>query len=316
MVEFVLNDDDLTGLRFAVSPLNELTLSLRVLRDPGRYPLHLPWSRGVLRRESELDTEILGALVNDRGWTPDFLSPRPVSPFTRLADELDQVRATPREVIRRDLHSIHATSPPDVDGNRIADAMAGYWNLGLEPHWPRIRAVLENDIAHRGRSMVQHGLGTTLADISDRITWDSPVIRVRITGLAPRRVEVGGGGLTLLPTVFALHTAIPVDPTAPPMLIYAARGVGTLWERPPATSPTALVAVLGRVRTDLLVTLTEPASSTDLARRDGVTTSAVNQHLRALRATGLVTSHRHGSRVLYQRSDLGDALVLASALPG
>ena len=34
MIEFVFSEADLVDVRFAVSPLNELTLSLRVLKDP------------------------------------------------------------------------------------------------------------------------------------------------------------------------------------------------------------------------------------------------------------------------------------------
>ena len=42
MIEYELAGPDLSEVRFAISPLNELTLSLRTLRDPGRFPLHLP----------------------------------------------------------------------------------------------------------------------------------------------------------------------------------------------------------------------------------------------------------------------------------
>jgi len=62
--------------------------------------------------------------------------------------------------------------------------------------------------------------------------------------------------------------------------------------------------------------LESPASSTELAVRLGVTTSAVNQHLRTLRAGGLLTSARHGRSVLYLRSELGDRLVSAGSSSG
>jgi predicted ArsR family transcriptional regulator len=55
--------------------------------------------------------------------------------------------------------------------------------------------------------------------------------------------------------------------------------------------------------------LDQPASSTELAARLGVTTTAVNQHLRALLAAGLLTAARHGRHVLYLRTELGDGLV-------
>jgi DNA-binding transcriptional ArsR family regulator len=320
MIEFVLSEADLVGVRFAVSPLNELTLSLRVLRDPGRYPLHLPWSRLLVELRPELDLEGLRALINKRGWTPDFLSPRPNSPFTRIDEELERVRATPLRVVRRDLAAIHGELPSIVAGRRgverIVKALRRYWEVAFAPSWERMRTVLESDIVHRGRVLAQAGLGAMLAGLSDRVSFDSPVLRVRIHGAPPRRVDVAGTGLTLLPSLFALHTAVPVDPAGLPLLIYAARGTGTLWETRRSGSATALVAVLGRVRANLLTRLGEPASSTELAYHAGVTTSAVNQHLRALREVGLLIAHRHGRHVLYGRSELGDALVDRSAGAG
>ena len=78
-------------------------------------------------------------------------------------------------------------------------------------------------------------------------------------------------------------------------------------DRPQA--PRALRDLIGETRSGLLTLLAAPASSTELAVRLGVTPTAVNQHLRAMRAAGLLTSARHGRSVLYLRSDLGDRLV-------
>jgi DNA-binding transcriptional ArsR family regulator len=316
MIEFVLSDTDLAGVRFAVSPLNELTLSLRVLHDPGRYPLHLSWLRRLLDLRPEPDMTVLRALTNKRGWTPDFLSPRPESPFTRIEDEFARLRTTPAETIQRDMKAIQDTVPAALsDPDRIFEALEDYWRRGLADSWDRMRTTLQADIVYRGRLMAQAGLGTMLTDISDRISFDSPIVRVRIDGIESNRIETKGTGLTLMPTLFVLHTAIPVDPTAPPMLIYAARGVGTVWETRLAPSAAALAGILGQVRADLLTSLAEPQSSTDIARRTNVTTSAVNQHLRALRDAGLLTSYRHSRSVLYVRTELGDALVLHSGMP-
>ncbi len=46
-----------------------------------------------------------------------------------------------------------------------------------------------------------------------------------------------------------------------------------------------------------------------------MTPTAVNQHLRALRAAGLLVAVRHGRSVLYRRSDLGEQLLAATGLP-
>jgi len=203
-----------------------------------------------------------------------------------------------------------------TDRRRMLAALETYWHVALEPWWDRVRAVLEADIAHRGREMAQHGLAAMLSGISDRITFTPPVVGVRIAGAEPRRVDGGGHGLTLVPSVFARRTAVPVNPDAPPLLIYAARGAGVVWETGRVRGPRALVGVLGQVRADLLAELAEPSSSTDIARRTGVTVSAVNQHLRALRDAGLLASQRHGRSVVYARTELGDTLVSHSVEQG
>ncbi|MFD4637244.1 DUF5937 family protein [Lentzea sp. NPDC058436] len=313
MIQFVLGESDLVDVRFAVSPLSELTLSLRVLKNPAKYPLHVPWARQI----RGVDTEVLLALSTDRGWTPDFLSPRPLTPFTHVEDEFAELREVSTRTMRRHFRALFGDVPDALrDRHRVLDAVESYWHEALAGRWDRMRAVLEADIAHRGRVMAQQGLAAMFSGISERITFMSPVVQVRIAGALPRRVEAGGRGLTLVPSVFARRTAVPVDPGAPPLLIYSARGAGTVWETGCCRGPEALAGVLGQVRADLLAELAQPWSSTDLARRTGVTTSAVNQHLRALRDAGLLASQRHGRSVVYARTELGDALVSHSVERG
>ncbi|MGW4569173.1 ArsR/SmtB family transcription factor [Streptomyces sp. NPDC004561] len=133
----------------------------------------------------------------------------------------------------------------------------------------------------------------------------------RLRAPAPRAYEVAGAGrgLRLVPSVFAHKPAPPISAEAAPMLAYPGRGTATLWERPPAPDASAFTALLGAPRTTLLRLLAEPLPTVELARRLGVTPSAVSQHLRVLAGTGLVTRARDGRRVLYRRSALAERLV-------
>jgi len=110
--------------------------------------------------------------------------------------------------------------------------------------------------------------------------------------------------------MFTRRASAPVG-DGPPMLMYPARGQGALWETEAAPDVEAIAALLGPTRTRLLAALGQPASSTELAVRFDVTTSAVNQHLRVLRDAGLLGSVRYGRSVLYLRSELGSALLSA-----
>ncbi|HST82790.1 MAG TPA: HTH domain-containing protein [Kineosporiaceae bacterium] len=315
MVRYELVGMDLADVRFAVSPLNELVLSLRAWRDPGRYPLHLRWLHGLDEVRGSLDEAMLLALTNDRLWTPDFLNPRPYSPLTRIDDEFARLASTDPGVVRRDLRTVHGTGPltqplrgsaPSVLA-RIIAALTSYWEHTFEPHWPRMRTVLEGDVTYRGREIAQRGLAAMFAGLSPTVRLVDNVVEVRLrSGLNYSRSTTGG--LTLLPTLWTTNASTPISADEPPMILYSARGLATLWEAQPLPAPSALVNLLGAARAGLLVHLATPSSSTELAVRLGVTTTAVNQHLRALRAGGLLVSARHGRAVLYRRSDLGDQL--------
>ncbi|MCI2236984.1 DUF5937 family protein [Paenibacillus sp. TRM 82003] len=316
VVRYELTGMDLGEVRFAVSPLNELTLSLRSFRDPGRYPLHLPWLHEVDAARDELDSAALLALTNDLLWTPDLLTPRPTSPLTRVDEQLDALAAADPRALAAELAHLHdgrvpaaLTGPPAAVLRRAVAALRGYWDACFAAHWPRLRALLEADVTHRARETVQHGSARMFAGLADGVRLADGVVEVRLRSPVEYTRSTAGDGLTLVPSVFCRRASTPVSAAEAPVLMYGARGVGTLWRprRPPA--PAALADLLGRTRAELLTELAAPASSTELAARRGVTVPAVNQHLRALRATGLLDSERHGRSVVYRRSELGDALV-------
>jgi DNA-binding transcriptional ArsR family regulator len=98
-----------------------------------------------------------------------------------------------------------------------------------------------------------------------------------------------------------------------PTLIYPARGIAGLWQPPATQPPIALGRLLGRTRARLLLALAEPASTAILARRLGHSPSGVSEHLAALRDAWLLTSHRVGHQVVYERTPLGIALAGAAA---
>ncbi len=314
MIEYVLDDADLAEVRFGVSPLTEAALSLRAIRDPGRFPLHLPWLSRVQEALPSLDEAMLRALTNEQFWTPDFLTPRPLSPLTRIEDELDRLADLSPAVVARDIEAVHpGRRPPALAGparavrSRVVHALREYWDACLADPWPRMRNLLEADVIHRGRLIVQSGIAAMFASLSQAVSFADGVVAVRLTARIDWRVGTGGDGLVLSPTQFSRRVSTPVDPTEPPLIMYPVRGLGTLWSVPATTAPAALAGVLGRVRARLLVDLATPRSSTELAERLQVTPSAVNQHLRALRAAGLLTSTRYGRSVLYVQSALGTA---------
>ena len=102
-----------------------------------------------------------------------------------------------------------------------------------------------------------------------------------------------------------------IDPPWQPAVVYAPRGVATLWE-PAERAPDALADLLGRRRALLLTTLAHPATTQELALRHTASPAAVSEHLAVLRRAGLIAGRREGRAVRYARTAAGDALVAAS----
>jgi len=71
--------------------------------------------------------------------------------------------------------------------------------------------------------------------------------------------------------------------------------------------------LLGRGRARLLHELASPLSTTELARRTGITAGGVSQHLTTLRAAGLVVTHRQGRSLLNTRTEVAEALLAAAS---
>jgi DNA-binding transcriptional ArsR family regulator len=123
-----------------------------------------------------------------------------------------------------------------------------------------------------------------------------------------------------MPSIFNWPLVSPSRATSTQtIMLYPARGAATVWESGALASgrEEAAEALLRAPRVRLLTALRSPATTTALARRLGVTPSAVSQHLAVLHRGGLVDKRRSGRAVLYQTSALGLALLGAgSALSG
>ncbi|WP_031160908.1 ArsR/SmtB family transcription factor [Streptomyces durhamensis] len=319
--------NDLAKVRFAVSPMWEVAPSFRLLTSNTAHPVHRSWAEQVRPRvmAAGLDRGWLAELIGPAGYVPDFLNPAPAQPAPAPVAEWDAIRASPADRVRQDLDHLarhqghlgprlrilHADPPSGL--TKLVQEMETYWELALAPYWARIRAVLDADIFHRARTVAEHGAGRLFNDLHASVSWDGNALRlVRRKRNMPRRSA--GAGLLLIPSAFTgpgLRTR--VRPPDPPQLAYPARGVGELWESRPATGACALAPVLGRSRTLLLSELETPASTTELARRTGLSSAGVSQHLTALRTAGLVSAHRAGRSVLYARTTAAETLLKAAS---
>ncbi|MFE9257494.1 DUF5937 family protein [Streptomyces sp. NPDC006879] len=313
--------EDLLRCRFAISPLWEAHEAVRTLARPERHAYHLPWlrhSRGALEG---LDLGPLLLLMPLRGYTPDFLGRPPTGTASTFEEELAAVRATDAQQARRDIARSLADTPgattsatgralledPARAVRELADLTEQVWQLLVAPQWPRLRTLLEADVAFHARRLADGGLEGLFGGLHPRLSWREGTLTLHRDGEHER--ELGGQGLVLMPSAFAWPEVIGgFDPPWQPTVVYPARGIGGLWNTEGPHTPQALARLLGRARAEVLLALDEPASTTTLARRLRLAPSSVSAHLSALRGAGLLVSGRYGHQVLYERTPLGLAL--------
>ncbi|MGW1493048.1 DUF5937 family protein [Streptomyces sp. NPDC002402] len=315
---------DLLRIRFAISPLWETQDAVRTLKRPARYGYHLPWLRRIRQDAEGLDLTALWLLMPWRGHSPDFLGPPPIGPAASFEEEIAAVRGADPEAAREDLARSLSCTPGAAESpqgrallddpgraiHTLADTMEQAWHALVEPEWPRLRALLEADVAFHTRRLAQGGIEGLFADLHPRLRWADGTLTLA-TPFDHVRV-LDGQGLMLMPSVFCWPDVVTgFEPPWQPTLAYPARGIGALWAGPAGPAPQALAHLLGDRRAAVLLALDEPAGTSTLAQLLGLSPSSVSAHLSVLRDAGLLTSRRAGHQVLYERTPLGIALAVS-----
>jgi DNA-binding transcriptional ArsR family regulator len=318
VVTFVFSIDAVFHCRFAISPLGEVLLAARSMGVPARGTSHFSWLKQrrevLLELQRTHDLSPLRALLGQHGYTPDFLTPPPVSPLASIADDLEQIRRTPKDRARREIdralegrHVDDATlrALRSADAPRLLAELLGLlWRKLLEPAWPGLRELLERDVAYRARRLAEGGLSRLFEDLSPLTALRGR--RLRVQQWTTATIELGPTGLLLSPSAFiSPQVATMVEP---PLLIYPARGTSALLGHRPQHGP-GLSRLIGSTRAEILTTLREPASTTNLAHRLRKSPGNIADHLAVLLRAGLVTRRRAGGSVLYSRTPLGQAIL-------
>ncbi|MFG1656269.1 DUF5937 family protein [Micromonospora chersina] len=332
MIHLHFTATDLSRVRFAASPLAETVASLRALAAGRQGPhLHRTWIdrfAGRADRLRERDLDLLRALVRPEGYIPDFLLPPPGRRSSTFADALAQVADADPEIVARELahlaaHRIAQRGPgredrrallqalvhrPDAGLGPVTEALEAYHRVAIAPDWPRIDALLNDDIAYRLDALADGGVDRMMSNLHPSVTFAGETLSV--VKYYDGHADCGGRGLLLVPCAFAwpdvlVRTAQP----EPPSISYSPRGLGRLWAEQPAQAGSALAGVLGQTRAALLAQLDLPMSTSQAATQMALAAPTLSVHLQALRAAGLLTSRRAGRQVLYARTELGERLL-------
>ncbi|KJK33135.1 hypothetical protein UK23_47410 [Lentzea aerocolonigenes] len=306
--------EDLVRVRIAPGPdpMWEILLSLHVLRQRSATPVFGAW-RANVRTTLPDDARWLMQLAPPVGYSPDFLTPTAGS--CAIDAGIDAVLSTPVESLRADLAQLdgphrdprtHLLASGDVATlDSLGEALRAYHRHALAPFWDEIRAGVDADRAVRARSFLDGGGEGMLSALHPTISWVSPVLRIE-SRFPQRDVHLHGQGLVLVPSYFCWERPIMLrDQRHPPVLVYPiARDLHVA-----TTGKRSLEALLGRTRAAALEVIAGGCTTTELARRLGISAASASAHASVLRDAGLAVAQRHRNSVLHTASALGVELL-------
>ncbi len=346
-------DRDVFGV--GCSPLAEACFSLRVLVNPARFRAHSGWVRRCrdlptdLRRELRELTPIFAHAV------PGFLTAT-TSASSSYATELTRVAATRTdeagaEVLavletwtsmhdRHEESTARATSTventlraklrgradelrgqwqkhPQTALDRLVALLELYWSVAFRSEWSRLMPLL---LAETRTCADRQHLGLEFASRSGIHLHDDSVIVGTACRLIERAVPAGTQ-VTLSPSSFLWpRVSVESSPAWPFAVFYPLpRNRQRLrWSAENDLLPTLRALADGTRLLIVRLIIERPRSTQELAELVAMSEAAVSQHLRQLRAAGLVTTKREGHYVLYsieRRSLRRVATALADLTP-
>ncbi len=319
MLRIHFGEADLRRTRFAdrPEPLWETALGVHALSRDVRVPATARSWRTAMRSRLHPGMRPMFMLFSRHGLFPDFLVPD----ATGLRNGLQAVREAPAELMQAELAPF---LPPDCLTGYPVDLLAGaakarrdlstavrlVHETMIAPVAGSIERRLAADVAFRSHLLLADGLDATLDALHPDLTWTPPVLTARPHGDEDRvsEIHLGGRGHLLYPTGFTTVNLIIDQPWRTPVLFYPAHDDG--YEVQPGR--TALADLLGRTRAEVLVALAplaEGASTSQLARRTGISAASASEHARVLRRSGLVESRRAGKSTLHTLTPLGRRLL-------
>lgn len=328
MISIQLNHEDLTGVRFAYSPLIEVGMSLWIRYTPHKSQYFADWIQKISAALRDVQLPYTDATILSEQFIADFVTPPPIGPFATFEEEIERLRRTPAHVIRKNIefitqyreknqyHEQYLNNPAEAIEHLI-DELRLYWERTIAPDWQRISLILEKDILYRARHMALYGLAHTFSDLSDYISYHLNELKIDKghSKIAPSfyyfDYKSDGAGLTLVPTFFKSGFGVSwqITDDFQPTIIYQARGTGLWKEDESADGNEAMELVFGAGKSRLLQSLLHPSTTGELAYRLEVTAGAISQHLKGLTQAGLIVSHRQGNHVYHELSERGKKLI-------
>ena len=274
-----------------------------------------PWAAGVRAAAGRRAPGVLGPLfAPGTVAVPDCLTLSTEMARTPIAEQLVALRDLPAATLLEQLHADSGGRPPPgwlpvlAAPRRFltsyADVLDGAWSA-VAPVWRRAAGLLDREAGRVERcgadvALVLAGTHTRLRARPGRIGLPDP---------NPETFDRAGRPVALLPLVSGHGASVfSVDRPDGVWLGYPLPGVRALFGAPAPAPRTALDAVLGPVRAEVL-RRAGGGSAGRVARDVGCALSTLSYHADHLVAAGLLSRERAGRAVVLRRTDRGEALL-------
>ncbi|MFJ3877877.1 DUF5937 family protein [Streptomyces sp. NPDC090077] len=341
------------GLRFAASPLAELTAMLHVLAEPGHHPEFAAWAADVWAGlPPGLAERLREAEFLWRTSQADFMLP--ARPRATLGEELDDVdriddeRYVSAALVTTCGNRVHFTSPspltdtaardlaldlaqargarqeafaerlladPAAVRARVRGTLEACGEAFFDAAWADATVRLATDLRLKNDLLRRQGLGAALASVSGAVTLAPEGDAILVDKLLDKATTAHGSGVTFIPSVFGRpHLAMVHAPGWQPVVQYPLEGPGPAEPVSLETVGLRLEALAHPARLRLLRTLARgPHTNGELAHAWDLTPPEVSRHVALLRRAGLLTARREGRYVRYSLN-LSDLTALGTDL--
>ncbi|MEU1493934.1 DUF5937 family protein [Streptomyces sp. NPDC005776] len=247
-------------LRFAASPLAELTAMLHVLAEPAHHPRFADWAGGVRTGlRPELAERLGEAEFLWRSSRADFLVP--ARPRPTLAEELDDVDRIDDEtyvtaalITTCGSNRVHFGAPsplsdttareraldlaqargalqeafaerlladPAVVRARVRHTLEQCAEAFFDAAWTGVAVQLATDLRLKNDLLKRQGAGAALASVSGAVTLAPDGTRIIVDKLQDNATAANGTGVTFLPSVFGRpHLVVVHAPGWQPVVQY------------------------------------------------------------------------------------------------
>jgi DNA-binding transcriptional ArsR family regulator len=236
------SDRSIELVGFAWSPLFESVLSLPVVVEPKRTPLHLPWARRTRELPDDLLAEIRTLVGAFLPYFPGIFEVGLLGDSPEFADEIEAFRSIDDEIVAHELtlgygHTAcgfdygdcsmvddpayrasvcdaalddevlalvrQAFDDPGALRERYAVMLERYWELAFADEWARIVPRIEAEVTDGARALVIGGITRLIDELLPEGHWDESVPGVVLGKPYDALVDVAERGrLLFVPTVY------------------------------------------------------------------------------------------------------------------